>query len=161
MHSGETETGEQFNLFSRRQYSISPTGRLLILGSLAFVTLAISLGFAVQGAWPVLPFAGLECGALFLAFRWLQRHEGDYEWVAIDAESVVVECCAAGKIERIRFNRAWAQVVVEMRSPGQTSLILRSHGREIEVGKLLTGEAKRAIAKRLRERLSSRAVHKD
>ena len=161
MHSGEIETGEQLNLFSRRKYSMSPASRFLILGSLAFVTLAISLGFAVQGAWPVLPFAGLECGALFLAFRWLQRHEGDYEWIAIDAESVVVECCAGGKIERIRFNRIWAQVVVENQSPGRTRLILRSHGREFEVGKLLTGEAKRTVAKRIRERLSGRAVHKD
>jgi uncharacterized membrane protein len=44
-----------------------------VFGSLAVITVAISLGFAVHGAWPVIPFAGLECLGLYIACRWLKR----------------------------------------------------------------------------------------
>ena len=36
--------------------------------SLAAVVLAIGSGFALVGAWPVLPFAGLEVLALGIAY---------------------------------------------------------------------------------------------
>ncbi|MBV8030569.1 MAG: DUF2244 domain-containing protein [Betaproteobacteria bacterium] len=36
--------------------------------ALAVVTLAIGIGFALVGAWLVLPFAGLEVAALAAAF---------------------------------------------------------------------------------------------
>jgi uncharacterized membrane protein len=51
--------------------SLSPAGLGLIFLSLAAVVLAIGIGFAVIGAWPVLPFAGLEVlalGAAYLAY---------------------------------------------------------------------------------------------
>lgn len=162
MYRGEVEAGRRFALFSRRHYSTSFAGRVFVFGSLAFVTLAISLALAMFGAWPVLPFAGLECMAIFLAFWWLQRYEGDYELVTIEGDSLIVECSVAGEVERHSFEAAWVQVVVEERSPGPAQLVVRSHGREVQVGKLLIDEnAKRAAAKRIRERLSGQAVHKD
>jgi uncharacterized membrane protein len=161
MIGSEIDSRDELALFVRRDFSISSSGRLLVLGSLAFVTLAIAVGFAIQGAWLVLPFAGLECGALFLAFRWLQRHEDDYELIAIEGDSLVVEYRAGGKVERHEFNRVWVQVEVENRSPGRTTLSLRSHGREVEIGRLLSSEAKRVAARRIRARLSSRSVNKD
>ena len=48
--------------------SISPTGLLCAFAALAAVTLAIATGFALMGAWLVLPFAGLEVLALGVAF---------------------------------------------------------------------------------------------
>ena len=161
MVSGEVDGSWELALCSRRNYSIASSGRLLVLGSLAFVTLAIPVGFALQGAWLVLPFAGIECGALYLAFRWLQRHEEDYEFLAIEGDSLVVECRAGGKVERHQFNRAWAQVVVENRTPGRTTLTVRSHGRDVEIGRLLSSDAKRMAARQIRERLSIRSVNKD
>ena len=51
-----------------RNCSISPAAMLAVFASLAGVTLAIGAGFALLGAWPVLPFAGLEVAALGAAF---------------------------------------------------------------------------------------------
>ena len=51
-----------------RNCSISPAGLLCAFGVLAAVTLAIGIGFALMGAWLVLPFAGLEVLALAAAF---------------------------------------------------------------------------------------------
>ncbi len=47
---------------------MSPAGLAAALAAPAFVTLAIGTGFALAGAWPVLPFAGLEVVALGVAF---------------------------------------------------------------------------------------------
>ena len=52
----------------RRNCSISPAALLGAFAALAAVTLAIGAGFALLGAWPVLPFAGLEVLALAVAF---------------------------------------------------------------------------------------------
>jgi uncharacterized membrane protein len=48
--------------------SISPAGFAGALALLAAVTLAIGAGFALAGAWLILPFAGLEVLALGGAF---------------------------------------------------------------------------------------------
>ena len=57
--------------------SISPAGFLGVLASLAAVTLAIGIGFALLGAWLVLPFAGLEVLALGAAFVVYARRFSD------------------------------------------------------------------------------------
>ena len=48
--------------------SISPAAFAGALALLAAVTLAIGVGFAMLGAWLVLPFAGLEVLVLAAAF---------------------------------------------------------------------------------------------
>lgn len=48
--------------------SISPAGFAGAFALLAVVTLAIGAGFALVGAWLVLPFAGLEVLGLGAAF---------------------------------------------------------------------------------------------
>ena len=48
--------------------SISPAGLLRVFVGLALTVIAIGTGFALVGAWPVPPFAGLEVLALGAAF---------------------------------------------------------------------------------------------
>ena len=55
---------------------MSPAGLAAAFSVLAFVTLAIGLGFAFVGAWPVLPFAGLEVLILLAAFFAYARRAG-------------------------------------------------------------------------------------
>lgn len=50
---------------------MSPAGFAAVLAALALLVLTIGAGFALAGAWLVLPFAGLEVlmlGAVFLAY---------------------------------------------------------------------------------------------
>ena len=65
------EAAAELTLVARRDNSLSSGGRLLVLGSLAVVVVAISLGFAFNGAWLVLPFAGLELLVVGLACRYM------------------------------------------------------------------------------------------
>ncbi len=150
------ESGEktQFGVLSRRNNSSSRHARLFVFGSLGLFTLLVAAAFALVGAWPVLPFAGLECAALFLAYSWLQRHQDDFEMISLDGDSVVVEVRDGGELQRWQLSRYWAQVIVKDGPGGRAHVFLRAHGREVEFGRLLTDEAKMALAKRLRARLS-------
>ena len=85
-------TGRQAQQFARFH---RPAVRLL-LSSSSFRS-ASPARFAVLGAWLILPFAGLEMLVLYLAFRYIDRHAGDYERIAIDGDRVEVELCEAGR----------------------------------------------------------------
>lgn len=55
---------------------MSPAGLAMAFAALAALTLAIGVGFAMVGAWLVLPFAGLEVLALATAFFAYARRAG-------------------------------------------------------------------------------------
>src|SRR5262249_27406521 len=84
-----TDTGEFF-LIAKRNNSLSSAGRAVVFGSLVALSFAISLAFAFQGAWLVLPFAGAEMLVLFLAFRVIDRHAADFESIAIRGDRVLI-----------------------------------------------------------------------
>ena len=107
------------------------------------------------GAWLILPFAGLEVGALYLAFRVLDRRANDYEFLTIDGDRLVVEQKKQGRLTRFEGNRLWAQVVVR-RQCERVEFAVRYHGREIEFGTFLSDEARSHAAQSLQEQLRIR-----
>jgi uncharacterized membrane protein len=145
----------EFLLVARRNNSLSSTGRALVLASLVILCFAISVGFAFHGAWLVLPFAGAEMLVLFVAFRCIERHAGDFESLAIKGDRVLLERWETGRANRFVFNRFWAQVVVHRPGPGRTTLALRSHGHEVEFGRHLTEEQRGALVRTLSQQLRS------
>ena len=58
---------------------MSPAGLAKAFAALAAAVLAISVGFAMAGAWLVLPFAGLEVLALAAAYLVYSRRFGTEE----------------------------------------------------------------------------------
>ena len=132
---------------ARRNNSLSSSGRLLVFGFILTVSLGIAAAFSVIfGAWPILPFAGIEMGVLYLAFRYIDRHAGDYERITIRGDSVAVEVREGTGVRRFELSRYWARVVCEREG---TRLALRSHGREIEVGRHLCEEQRLEMARDL------------
>src|SRR5262249_36115485 len=130
-----------FTFTARRNDSLPPGGRFLVPGSLALVLLAISSGFALNGAWLVFPFAGLDVLVVFLAFRYLERRGGDCECLTLDGDRVVVEIRRGARLEKFEFNRHWVQVLHAGSSgTGRSRLALRSHGKEVEFGVHLDDE---------------------
>ncbi len=154
MDGDAAEGATDITLVARRNNSLSSGSRLLVLGSLAAVVLAISLGFALSGAWLILPFAGLELLVVGLAFRYMEQHAADYECMTMHGDQVVIECWERGSVRRFEFNRRWAQLIVcEPRGVERGRLALRSHGKEVEFGIHLTDERRAALARRLKEHL--------
>ena len=137
----------------RRNNSLSRSGRLLALCYLCGVSLGIALGFGmVLGAWPLLPFAGLEVLVLVVAFAHIARHAGDYERVAIDGDRVSVEIVDGISVRRFELNRHWARV---LRDGTEGRIMLRSHGRQLEIGRHLCTEQRFLLAGELERELRS------
>jgi uncharacterized membrane protein len=140
-----------YSLVARRNNSLTSTGRLAVFAFIFVVSIGIALAFAMLGAWLILPFAGLEMLVLYLAFRYIDRHAADYERLAIDGDRVEVEFFVAGRHRRHELNRCWAQVAV---SDDGSRLALRSHGRELEIGRYLNDEQRLKLARELKRQLS-------
>lgn len=139
----------------RPNCSLSPAARYFSLCFIASVSFGIAVVFAWFGAWLILPFAGLEVGLLVWAFRQLACHADDYEKITIGDDRLLVESRDAEVVSRHEFNRHWARVVAVSDSSGARHIALRSHGRQVEVGKCLTPDAREALMKELRIHLSN------
>jgi uncharacterized membrane protein len=144
------ETAE-YDYTARRNNSLSSSGRQLVFGFILTVSLGIAAAFAlVFGAWPIMTFAGLEMAVLYLAFRYVDRHAADYERITIRGDKVSVEVREGSEVTRFELNRCWAQVVCE---PESARVALRSHGRELEVGRHLCEEQRLSVARELAREL--------
>jgi uncharacterized membrane protein len=140
----------EFRRVATRNNSLSSTGRLLVFAFLFVVSVGIAAAFAAFGAWLVLPFAGFEMLVLYLAFLYIERHAADYEQIEIDGDQVKLERLEAGSLSTAALSRYWVRVVV---SRDGSRLALRSHGRELEIGRDLSDEQRLELAHALQRRL--------
>ena len=79
-----------------RNVSLSRAGRRLFLRLIFLNTGVLAVAWAIAGAWPVLPFAGIALGLLAYAFHYIGKFDGDYERMTIDGSTVTVEVCERG-----------------------------------------------------------------
>lgn len=123
----------------------------VFFASTCALTLAIAVPFALQGFWPVLPFAGLEMAVLGWALRVSLARRDEREIITVTDHDVVVEADTARSHSRTVFQRYWAQVRMRRAvSPLHPSrLTIESHGRQREVGSFLTEQERRALSSRL------------
>lgn len=144
----------EFTLFTRRINSFSARGCGIVFGSLAGFSLLVAVVFSALGAWLILPFAGLEAMALYLAFSWLKRHAQDSESLVIRGDAVALAVHEVSQTRHYEFNRVWATLVVERDKQGQgVRLALRSHGNEVEIGRYLDDGGRQRLARELKARL--------
>ena len=131
--------------------SLSPRQALFFFASISVVSLVIAGIFALQGFWPILPFAGLELGLLGWALRASMRRRHYLQTIRVsDAEVEVVTRDQRGSQEE-RFPRLWARVrLVRAHGWHPSRLVIESHGRTCEVGGVLTEEERRGLHGRLR-----------
>jgi len=128
----------------RPNCSLSWRGALRFYSGMVVVTFGIAIAFAMKGAWLILPFAGLEMLVLGIALYMVARRNAS--WQSISVSEDLVEVVEHGlNDEQQSFQRAWASVVHEQpRINGHPSrLLIRSHGRSLEVGACL-GESEKA-----------------
>ncbi len=116
--------------------------------------LVVAVAVAAQGAWLVMPFAGVEVALIAFAFRWLRAGDGDFETVRACGHELVVQRSVRGRSEEVRFNLHWVQVVFEPAGIARKSLLaLRSHGRLHPIGDLMTDAERSAAADYLTARI--------
>jgi uncharacterized membrane protein len=139
-----------FSVVTGPNRSLSATGKVLVILSIAGLTLGIAGAFAFLGLWWILPFAGIEVLGVSAAFLWLARHEHDFERLSIDGDRVLLERRDGSRREKVELNRHWARVVLGCRSGDRgCRLALRSHGIEYEFGRHLSDDDRVVLAKEL------------
>jgi uncharacterized membrane protein len=116
------------------------------------VSFGIATVFALQGAWLVLPFAGLEMLVLGMALYVVARRGCRWQSVSIQGDHVEVVEHDQSSERQQTFQRAWAQVRLEQAGIRgyPLRLFIRSHGRAVEIGGYLADAEKEQLALDLR-----------
>lgn len=142
---------------SHPNHSLSVSGAQLLFFIAAVVASVIALAFTLLGAWPVIPFTGIELAILLWALRRCEKHADDFERITLEAGRLTVETRKGALIERHEFHPYWAQVqYIRTADQQDQRLQIRSHGKAVEIGILLAEEQKTALAKELKQALSAR-----
>ena len=141
---------------ARPNRSLSRAGCKALFVATAVGSGVIAFAFSYFGAWPVIPFAGLELAALWWALRRSEMTAEDFERITLGAGQLTVETRRGALVEKHEFQPYWARLQY-VKPPGQNihRLLIRSHGKEIEVGSLLTEEQKMALAEELKQNLGA------
>ena len=116
----------------------------------------MGMAFAMVGLWLILPFAGLEFMALWYCFYLSFRQTEHCQVITIDGDSVKVESGRRRPEITEQFQRSWAQVRLAKSTHRwyPSRLTIRSHGREVEVGKFLSEEERIELAAELRREIA-------
>jgi uncharacterized membrane protein len=138
----------RFSLTLKRNCSMSPKALAAVFVALAVLVLAIGAGFALVGAWLILPFAGLEVLLLGAAFVLYARHAADYERIELERGRLTVEVADAERIEHHEFDAGRARVCLE-----KERVVLRGAKQELELGRHLDAEGRAELAAELEKRL--------
>jgi len=144
-------SGDHGWILLRPNRSLGRNG-LTLSAALCLGALIPAISMAVLlGAWPMLPFLGLEALVVVAVFLWLARHQDDHERVLLDAERILHVRVDGQRREARSFPRYWARLVVE---PGTgrmqvPRLWLRSHGQSAELGRDGSVMTRHALARTL------------
>lgn len=118
---------------------------------MVFVSLTIGLAYYHIGLTLVLPFCGLEMLALGAGLYVTSWRSSFREVVTVGKDSVAIEAGRDKPDKRLEFQRPWAQVVLERsyNSWYPSRLLIRSHGRQVEIGRFLNEQERRGLAELL------------
>ncbi len=134
--------------------SLSPRGFVILMSAVCAISFAAGLAFYLAGAWPVVGFLGLDVALIYIAFRINYRRASIQESLRLTRARLTVERVNHwGETKTWHFAPAWLQVAVAGPRPGR-GLVLRSHGRALEIGRFLTLEERQDLAGALRRALA-------
>jgi uncharacterized membrane protein len=143
--------------FAAPNRSLGKRERLGCVMGVAATAFVVATAAALVGAWPVVPFAGIEVALVAVAFRLLARHDGDFERLEISGARIRLQARQAARVTEFEAHASWARLVVRSR-PGRCELGLRYAGRTVRIGRLLTDERRRQWAAELGRRLPVTAI---
>lgn len=131
--------------------SLSWSGNLLLIVSLAGIALVISVVFLLQGYWLILPFGIIEIAVVTIGLYACARDSIQQEIITLDPLSVSIERGHQRVEERYQYNRGLSVFHVGDRSSsGQRTLSIRSRGRELPIGEFLNEDDRNELILRLR-----------
>jgi uncharacterized membrane protein len=158
MVSSTVDSKRNWRIVIRPNRSMTRRQLQLTFAAIAIICLGIASVFAALGLWPVLPFAGAEVLVVGSGFYLSARAGLETEIVSVDGNTVAVEKGGRRLRERLEMQRAWAQI--RLLRPKirwyPSRLVIRSHGRAVELGGFLNEQERRQLAGEL-----ERAIRED
>lgn len=134
--------------------SLGRGGFRLLMGAVILINLMVAGICLAAGAWPVVPFCGLDVLVLWLAFRVNYRDARLYERVRLTERDLTVQRVAWKTPERHwTFQPYWLRVRVDDRPSRRHQVTLSSHGQSVEVGAFLSPEERAEFARALNDAL--------
>jgi uncharacterized membrane protein len=143
-----TQSHEGMEWSLKRNCSVTPAQLGWLYASLCVVSLGVAVGFWLQGATLVLPFALLELVAVGSAFLVYARHATDRERIRLLDGRLVVEQETAGRVRRCEFAREWVRV--EPQGSGGRLIEVRGGGQSVTVGRHVRSDLRPALAREIR-----------
>lgn len=124
-------------------------------GLVGIMAVPVSAALLLAGAWPVLPFLGVEVVLLYVLMRLNQRAGNALETINLTRCAVTVKRVDHwGKTLRVVFQPLWLQVNIEDLPGNGNRLELRSHGRSLIIANFLLPHERVELALALRRELS-------
>jgi uncharacterized membrane protein len=124
---------------------------------------AVLLLVAFSSAWfgnvfaPL--FAVVDVAILALAFSAVWRQGERAEWIELAPDCITVRRESHGHSQVTgRFHPAWVRLVEQARDSSAAPLLLRSHGRALEIGAFLADQERNELAATLRRALDELKV---
>jgi uncharacterized membrane protein len=145
-----------FEAISTPPQSFSARGFRVLAGLLILAAAIPACIFFALGAWPVLPFIGLEVGAALAALLWHARASRRISEMVLltDAGLSIRHVDHRGRVVRSVLDAYWAKVELDEAAPRAGKLLLKSRGRVLEIGRHLAAPEKAELAEALRGALA-------
>lgn len=136
----------------KRNCAVSPRQFVGFYASLALFSVTIAALLVVHGAWPVLPFTGIELLVVGVAFVIHARHAVDYERIRLFPNRLVIEQMSAQKLTQYEFNPRWVRI--ERGASPRDPIQVVSRGQTVVVGVHLAQYRRASFASELRVALA-------
>jgi uncharacterized membrane protein len=122
----------------------------LWVGLIAANAILVSMMAIAIGAWPILPFAGLEVLLVVIAFAVVARHDGDFELLEVVQDRFRWESQSGNNSYILTGNVAWMRVEwCKVGDDGRRCLRLSYAGQNVLMGACLTDRDRTNLAARL------------
>ena len=124
---------------------------MTVVASLALVAILISTFFLLQGLWLIAPFSGLEVLALLGCLYLCARSNIQTEIIKFSPDKVVIEQGRTFAEKSWEYHRSWAKIFVRKPKGHPDQIVIRSHGKELELGSFLNKHDKQKLVNKLRK----------
>jgi len=153
------QSGCEFQI--RPNCSITVRNAVLFYGAVAMLVIFVGIRFVLVGAWVVLPMATLEVLVLGVVVVMLMRRQRDHEIIRIRNDDVHIQALVDNETNDYFYPRHWAQVILERNVIDwyPSRLVIRSHGKETEIGSCLLEEDRRQLAEDLKRHLNNKLLN--
>jgi uncharacterized membrane protein len=135
--------------------TLAPRALGLILGIVVAINAVFAISFLLRGAWPVMPFLGLDVALLAWAFSAARRAAKREEHVVLTPARLSIAKRDPDKPAReIAFNPYWVRVAMDDPPQHGSQLTLWSHGKGVRLGSFLPPDERASFAQALKAALA-------